>query len=98
MINHMKQILVQLDDRTARLLEDVAPGRSRKRSEFVRFAIARALQEVLEERTREAYRRWPDDTPAFDPDEWAPEADAVHPSTKRAPRRRARREATRTRR
>lgn len=93
----MKQILVQLDDRTARQLEDVAPGRSRKRSEFVRNAIARALQEALEARTCEAYGKWPDDPGAFDPKEWAPEADAKHPSTKRAARRRARGDATRTR-
>ena len=97
MLDHMKQILVQLDDRTARQLEEVAPGRSRKRSEFVRGAIARALHEALERRTREAYTKWPDDAGAFDADEWAPESDAIHPPPKQARRRTARR-ATRARR
>ena len=97
MIDHMKQILVQLDDRLAKQLEDIAPGRSRKRSEFVRSAIARALQEALEEKTREAYKKWPDEGGHFDPHEWAPEAEAMHPSTKRSARRESRRNATRIR-
>ena len=82
----MKQILVQLDDRTALQLERVAPARSHKRSDFVRRAIGRALQEALEVRTREAYERWPDEAPAFDPSEWAPEAEALRPA--KAPARR----------
>lgn len=79
MIEPMKQVLIQLDDRTAAQLEQVAPGRSHKRSEFVRRAIARALQDELEERTREAYAKWPDEPAAFDPGEWAPEDEALRP-------------------
>ena len=85
MIIHMKQVLVQFDDQTAALLERVAPGRSRKRSEFIRRAVARALLEELERGTRAAYEKRPDES-TFDPDEWAPHAEAVHPVN--APRRR----------
>jgi hypothetical protein len=89
----MKQVLVQLDDRTAAQLEDVAPGRSHKRSQFLRQAIARALQDALEVRTRAAYAKWPDEAPRVDPQEWAPEAEALHPQKKRAAKRRARSKA-----
>jgi hypothetical protein len=75
----MKQILIQLDDRTAVQLERVAPARSHKRSDFVRRAIARALHEALEVRTREAYEKWPDEPPPFDPSEWAPDAEVLRP-------------------
>jgi hypothetical protein len=80
----MKQLLIQLDDTTAALLEEIAPGRSHKRSEFLRAVIARAVHEALEQRTREAYERWPDEVPAFDAREWASEAEALHPRRKRA--------------
>lgn len=79
MIVHMKQVLVQFDDPTAALLERVAPGRSRKRSEFIRRAVARALLEELERGTRAAYEKRPDEPATFDPDEWAAHAEAVHP-------------------
>lgn len=88
MIIHMKQLLVQFDDQTSALLERIAPGRSRKRSEFIRRAVARALQDELERRTRAAYETWPDGPVAFDPGEWASPAEAVHPA-KRRPRRQA---------
>ena len=98
MIVHMKQLLVQFDDQTSALLERIAPGRSRKRSEFIRRAVARALQDELERRTRAAYETWPDEPIAFDPNEWASHAEAVHP-VKARPRRRAVRatKSTRTR-
>jgi metal-responsive CopG/Arc/MetJ family transcriptional regulator len=48
----MKRIRVQLDDGTAERLEAAIPVRTRKRSEFIRQAIARALLEVAEHRTR----------------------------------------------
>jgi len=87
MIDHMKQILVQLDERTASLLEAAVPARTRKRSEFIRQAIGRALLEVEEVRTRAAYRRSPPDpATAFDPAAWADAAEALRP-----PRRRRRR-------
>lgn len=86
MIIHMKQMLVQFDDQTAALLERVAPGRSRKRSEFIRRAVARALLEALERGTRAAYEKRPDEPATFDPGEWATHAEAVHPVNR--PRRR----------
>lgn len=56
----MKQLLVELDDETADKLEQVAPARSRKRSQFVRTAIRRALWALEEQATAEAYRSRPD--------------------------------------
>jgi len=56
-----KQVILDLDDATARELEAVAPSRKRKRSEFLRHALRRALDEGAEARMREAYRRQPDD-------------------------------------
>jgi len=85
---HMKQILVQLDESTARLLEQVAPGRGRKRSQFIRQAVIRALMEVAEEHTRRAYERNPpEDDWWFDPGSWAPESEAIHPATPKPPKR-----------
>lgn len=96
MVNHMKQVLIQLDDALAARLEKVAPAKSHKRSEFVRRAILRSLDEELEQRTRAAYERWPDEEPAIDPAEWAPESDAIHPpAQKRAVRRTKRTKAAR---
>src|SRR5262249_5985019 len=90
MIIHMKALLVQFDDQTSALLERIAPGRSRKRSEFIRRAVARALQEELERRTRAAYEMWPDEPATFDPSEWASHTEAVHPVKVRPGRRGAR--------
>ena len=56
----MKQLLIELEDDLAAKLERVAPGRARKRSEFIRKAISRALWEIEEDATAEAYRRRPD--------------------------------------
>jgi len=56
----MKQLLIEVDDDVAARLEAVAPARSRRRSEFVRNAIQRALWRIEEETTAEAYRRQPD--------------------------------------
>ena len=56
----MKQLLIEIDDDTAARLETVAPSRSRRRSDFVRAAIRRALWEVEERETAEAYSRTPD--------------------------------------
>lgn len=72
----MKQILVELEDDVAARLEVVAPGRARRRSEFIRNAIRRALWELEEAATAEAYRRQPDsaaDAPV-DPKVWEPRA------------------------
>jgi predicted transcriptional regulator len=56
----MKQLLIEVDDDVAARLEAVAPGRSRRRSEFVRNAIRRALWQIEEETTAAAYARQPD--------------------------------------
>lgn len=56
----MKQILIEIDEDMAGRLEQVAPARSRRRSEFIRAAIGKALAEAEEERTAEAYRQHPD--------------------------------------
>ena len=79
----MKQILVQLDDRTAQQLEAAVPARSRKRSEFIRQAIAKALLELAEQTTRAAYARLPDEKAAFDPAEWAGPDEALRRPKKR---------------
>ncbi len=68
----MKQILVELDDEMAARLDRVAPGRSRKRSQFVRLALGRALWDLEEQATAEAYRQKPDsaEEARFDPAVW----------------------------
>ena len=67
----MKSLLVEVDDELAGRLERVAPARSRRRSEFVRAAILKALWEVEEQATAEAYARQPDSPDAeFDPAVW----------------------------
>jgi predicted transcriptional regulator len=56
----MKSLLIELDDEVVARLEQVAPGRTRRRSEFIRMAVRRALWALEEEATAEAYRRQPD--------------------------------------
>lgn len=69
----MKSILIEIDADTAARLERVAPGHSRQRSEFVRDAIRRALWDLEERATREAYAREPDAAEAgFDASVWEP--------------------------
>lgn len=60
MLQYMKQMLIELDEEIAAKLEQVAPGRARRRSEFIRNAIRRALWELEEKATAEAYGRHPD--------------------------------------
>jgi hypothetical protein len=55
----MKRMLIEIDDRSARDLERVAPARERRRAEFVRLAIRRALDTALDVRTKEAYGKQP---------------------------------------
>jgi len=70
-LNYMAKILLELDDRTAERLEEVAPSRSRQRSEFIRMAIRRALWDLEEEATAEAYQHQPDvEEPYFDAEVW----------------------------
>ena len=56
-IKSMRALVVQLDEATYRALDRVAPAAKRKRSEFVRAAIRKAIIETEEARTREAYRK-----------------------------------------
>ena len=69
----VKQILVELDPETAERLERAAPARSRRRSEFIREAIRRALWELEERETRAAYLRDPDTADRTWPEpQWEP--------------------------
>jgi predicted transcriptional regulator len=70
----MNQVLVELDDDPLRRLNDVAPPRARKRSEFIREAIRRALDRHLEQQMTEAYHRQPQDAAEVDLDRktWEP--------------------------
>ena len=72
---YMKSVLIELDDDVAARLEQVAPGRSRRRSEFIRNAIREALWHLEEHATAEAYRRQPDSPDAYvDSAVWEPTA------------------------
>jgi hypothetical protein len=65
------QILFNLDPRTARELEKVAPARSRRRSAFIRTAIRKAIWEAQERHTRRAYAQRPDEEAVyFDASVW----------------------------
>ena len=66
----MRQILLQIDEPMARQLEKVAPPKSRQRSRFIRLAIQRALMDLQEIKTREAYARHPDAPAGFDARTW----------------------------
>ena len=80
----MKAVLVELDDEVAARLEQVAPGRSRRRSEFIRNAIRQALWRLEEHATAEAYTQQPDSSAAYlSSDVWEAQAGA--------PKKRARR-------
>ncbi len=71
MLQPMKSLLVEVDDELASRLERVAPARSRRRSEFIRAAILKALWEAEERATAEAYARHPDSPEAaFDAAVW----------------------------
>jgi len=72
MLDYMKTLIVELDDEVAAKLESVAPGRARQRSEFIRNAIRKALWELEEHATAEAYRKQPDlaDDSYINPDVW----------------------------
>lgn len=84
----MKQFLIELDAETAAALERVAPARSRRRSEFVRMAIRKALWDKEEAATAEAYRRQPDTAGEayLDPDVWEPKTRPRHPARARKSR------------
>lgn len=58
MLVYMK-ILVEIDEAMAREIERIAPGRERQRSEFIRRALRRALDQIAEERIAAGYRAEP---------------------------------------
>ena len=70
----MKTLIVELDDEVAAKIERVAPGRARQRSEFIRNAVRKALWEIEEQATAEAYRRQPDSAESayVNPEVWEP--------------------------
>ena len=70
----MKQLLIEIDSELAQQLEQVAPARSRRRSEFIRAAIRKALWELREADTAKAYALQPDtaDDAYVDPRAWEP--------------------------
>ena len=51
----MKTILVEIDDRSARDLERVAPAKKRRRAQFIRHAIRHGIDLALDRKTAEAY-------------------------------------------
>lgn len=63
----MQSLLVQLDDPTFDALNRVTA--KRKRAEFVRAAIRKAIRDTEEMRTRLAYLRQPDSE--LDADDWS---------------------------
>ncbi len=65
---YMQQVIVELDDRTIARLNRVAPPSARKRSEFIREAIRRALNERLEQDMERAYRKQPQEGADIDVD------------------------------
>jgi hypothetical protein len=81
----MKQFLVELDDRCARDLERVAPARDRKRAEFVRLAIRRAIDLAMDRDTERAYRAVPLPAEASETDltGWDEDNGLAKPSTSR---------------
>ena len=85
MIQYMKTLIVELDDEVALKLERVAPGRTRQRSEFIRNALRRALWDIEEQATAEAYRRQPDsgEDAYLDRDAWAPRSKVRRNRTRR---------------
>jgi hypothetical protein len=80
---HMKQILVDLDDRTARDLERVAPTKTRSRAQFVRLAIRRAIDLALDRETDAAYRVQPLPAVGDDLEGWDPHNELARPAVAR---------------
>jgi metal-responsive CopG/Arc/MetJ family transcriptional regulator len=65
----MKSLLIQMDEQTLAALNRVAEPAKRKRSEFIRQAIRRAIRQAEYRSMREAYRRQPDSP--LDADDWS---------------------------
>ena len=71
---HMNQVIVELDDRTLKRLNQVAPPKARRRSDFVRAAILMALDDLAEQQMERAYRAKPQEFVEvdLDPATWEP--------------------------
>jgi len=65
----MKSLLIQLDEPTLLALNRVAAPGKRKRSEFVRQAIRKAVRQAEYRAMRDAYSKQPDS--AQDADDWS---------------------------
>ena len=65
----MKRLLIQVDDQTLTALNRIAAPGKRKRSEFVRQAIRKAIRRAEYHAMREAYRKQPDSV--LDADDWS---------------------------
>ncbi len=65
----MKPLLVHLDEDTYRALAEIMPPSTRKRAQFIRDAIRKAVREAEYERIREAYSRQPDSE--AEADDWS---------------------------
>ena len=65
----MKSLILQLDDQTLAALNRIAAPNQRKRSEFIRQAIRKAIRHEEFKAMREAYRKQPDS--AVDSDDWS---------------------------
>lgn len=68
----MGKLLIEVEDEVLAKLERVAPDRSGQKSKFVTSAIRKALWELEEQETAEAYARQPDsaDEAYFEPEVW----------------------------
>jgi predicted transcriptional regulator len=65
----MKSVLIQLDEPTYRALSRVAPATERRRSQFIREAIRRAIRDAEYARIRAAYEAKPDSE--AEADDWS---------------------------
>ena len=67
----MGKLLVEVEDEVLEQLQQVVPNQSEDRSQFVSLALRKALWELEEQKTAEAYARQPDTEEAcFDPEVW----------------------------
>lgn len=71
----MSTVQIEVDEEVLAKLDRLGPAHSRRRSEFISMAIRRALWELEEQATAEAYARQPDsEDDSFDPKTWEPQA------------------------
>lgn len=65
----MKSLLIQVDEPTLAALNRVAEPGKRRRSEFIRQAIRKAIRQAEYRSMRDAYRKQPDSP--LDTDDWS---------------------------